>query len=188
MTLERINGTAGVLCFSKSWANPVIWSHYGDQHRGICLGFDIADNMTTPIEYAAHREPFPDISTLEGQEKLDAVDRMLYTKWEDWHYEDEVRASVRWDSETAENGLFFVDWGEFLRLAEVVVGMRSPTCKREIEQALMGYDHPVTFIRARASRASFDVELDPDGVLHHDDATCYVWRGETRHPVQFVIG
>jgi hypothetical protein len=187
MTLERLNGTAGVLCFGKSWSNPVVWSQYADQHRGMCLGFDIADNMTKPIAYATHREPFPDISVMENQQKLDMVDRMLYTKFEDWHYEGEVRASVRLNHETVENGLFFVDWGEHLRLAEVVVGMRSATCKRELERALKGYDHPVTFIRARASRTSFDVELDPDGVLNHDDATCYVWRGKTRHPVEFVV-
>src|ERR1700680_2598185 len=112
---------------------------------------------------------------------------MLYTKFEDWHYEDEVRTSIRLDCETAENGLFFVDWGDHLRLAEVVVGMRSATCKRELEQALKGYDRPVTFTRARASRMFFDVELDPDGVLNHDDVTCYVWRGKTRHPVEFVV-
>jgi hypothetical protein len=124
---------------------------------------------------------------MEDQQKRDAVDRLLYTKREDWHYEDEVRAGVRLDYETAENGLFFVDWGKHLRLAEVVVGMRSATCKRELEQALKGYDYPVTFIRARASRVSFDVELDPDGVLNHDDVTCYVWRGNTLHPLEFAV-
>ena len=58
-TLDRRNGTAGVLCFSKSWTNPVVWSHYTDQHRGVCLGFDTADNLTKPIRYAALREPLP---------------------------------------------------------------------------------------------------------------------------------
>jgi hypothetical protein len=187
MTLDRLNGTAAVLCFSKSWTNPVVWSHYADQHRGVCLGFDIADDMTKPIAYAARREPLPDFSVMEEQHKLDTVDRMLYTKFEDWHYENEVRVHVRLDCKTAENGLFFADWGEHLRLNEVVVGMRSATCKRELEEALSGYTHPVTLIRARASRTSFSVETDPDGVLNHDEVTYYMWRGKTRHPVEFVV-
>src|SRR5687768_16056458 len=27
----------GMLCFSRSWKNPVQWSHYADRHRGVCL-------------------------------------------------------------------------------------------------------------------------------------------------------
>lgn len=27
----------GVLCFSRKWSNPVLWSHYADKHKGICL-------------------------------------------------------------------------------------------------------------------------------------------------------
>jgi hypothetical protein len=37
----RIHNQDGVLCFSRSWRNPVLWSHYGDKHRGICLGFPL---------------------------------------------------------------------------------------------------------------------------------------------------
>ena len=35
----------GLLCFSRHWRNPVLWSHYADRHRGICLGFDIDRNI-----------------------------------------------------------------------------------------------------------------------------------------------
>src|SRR4051812_26787530 len=30
----------GLLCFSSDWIDPVLWSHYGARHQGICLGFD----------------------------------------------------------------------------------------------------------------------------------------------------
>lgn len=35
----------GILCFSRSWSNPVQWSHYGEKHRGMCLGFDVDDSV-----------------------------------------------------------------------------------------------------------------------------------------------
>jgi hypothetical protein len=185
-TLEAINLKAGAVCFSRSWANPVIWSHYAEQHCGLCLGFEIAEDLATPITYSATREPFPDIDALDEPQRLDAVMRMLHTKFDDWRYENEVRASIKLDFDTVENGLFFVDWGEHLRLVEVVVGMRSATCQRELEEALNGYGHPVTFIKARASHTSFEVEADPDGVLNHHDARWYLRRGDTLHPVEFV--
>ena len=31
-----VNNKEGLISFSKEWRNPVLWSHYGDKHRGIC--------------------------------------------------------------------------------------------------------------------------------------------------------
>ena|ERR1700730_4725458 len=31
----------GMVCFSITWQNRVLWSHYSERHRGIALGFDI---------------------------------------------------------------------------------------------------------------------------------------------------
>src|SRR6185369_16167015 len=43
----------GVLCFSRSWSHPLLWSHYADKHRGICLGFDIPDDDLENVIYVA---------------------------------------------------------------------------------------------------------------------------------------
>jgi hypothetical protein len=39
--LTHLIRSSGALCFSRNWRNPVLWSHYGDKHKGICLGLDI---------------------------------------------------------------------------------------------------------------------------------------------------
>jgi len=31
----------GILCFTKEYDNPLMWSHYADGHRGFCIGYDI---------------------------------------------------------------------------------------------------------------------------------------------------
>ena len=31
----------GLLCFSFKWLNPLLWAHYADKHKEICLGFDL---------------------------------------------------------------------------------------------------------------------------------------------------
>lgn len=33
-----------ILCFSKSRENILLWSHYSDEHKGICLQFDVSNN------------------------------------------------------------------------------------------------------------------------------------------------
>lgn len=38
----------GVCCLSAEYDNPLLWSHYGDQHRGICIGYSL-DRNPKPI-------------------------------------------------------------------------------------------------------------------------------------------
>src|SRR5260221_10202037 len=41
----------GILCFSRSWHNPVLWAHYAESHKGICLGFDISKDLPEAVIY-----------------------------------------------------------------------------------------------------------------------------------------
>ena len=56
---EDLSKICGILCFSKSWDNPVQWSHYADGHKGLCLGFDIPDDpgLLAKVKYAGKRLP-----------------------------------------------------------------------------------------------------------------------------------
>lgn len=38
----------GVSCFSSDFKNLLMWSHYGDEHRGICIGYDL-DRVPPPV-------------------------------------------------------------------------------------------------------------------------------------------
>jgi hypothetical protein len=44
----------GILCFSRDWKNPVLWSHYAESHQGLCLGFSFTAELV-PIHYSATR-------------------------------------------------------------------------------------------------------------------------------------
>ena len=35
------NSKSGVTCFSEERDNIIMWSHYANSHKGICLGFDL---------------------------------------------------------------------------------------------------------------------------------------------------
>jgi hypothetical protein len=185
MTIGELNGTTGVMCFSSTWNNPVMWSHYADQHRGICLGFDIPDKYRKKIKYVAKRQPFSSFEGKSEKTKLKEMDRLLFTKFKDWRYEKEVRISVRLDKDTEEKGLYFKEWDEKLKLVEVIVGARSVTCRREIERELTGYAETVKLIRAAASAVHFEVVADSDALGNHDDLRYFLKRDDTIHPVEF---
>jgi len=53
---RKIERQYGVLCFSRSWSNPLLWSHYGDKHRGMCLGFEVNEKMLEEVNYRRSRQ------------------------------------------------------------------------------------------------------------------------------------
>lgn len=152
----------GLLCFSKNWHNPVLWSHYAARHKGICLGFDLEDGLSKDVKYASERlikEIVHDTIDLAVDESL--VQDLLYTKFEHWKYEEETRVFVELDSKTIESGCYFYPFGDQLRLREVILG---PLCEIPIAQvrALVKnlYKTPVYVMKARLAFKWFKVVED----------------------------
>jgi hypothetical protein len=48
----------GVFSLSQTWRSPLMWSHYADEHRGICLEYDttqIPHPAIAPVDYGSPR-------------------------------------------------------------------------------------------------------------------------------------
>lgn len=81
----------------------MLWAHYADKHRGICLGFEIPDNpdVVHSVIYADERErqdAYFFLKTIGSQSietAQDAMMRKLSLKYRRWEYEDEVRLLKR---------------------------------------------------------------------------------------------
>jgi hypothetical protein len=155
--------THGLLCFSKHWKNPVIWSHYAAGHSGLCLGFDIPDAACQEVNYVSELVPFvptvdPKNPFAPASRKL--IDQMHYTKYKDWAYEEEVRM---WSTiDEREGDLYFHNFGESLRLTEVILGVGCPHTVALIERAIGPYTGPVEIKRARRSLKRFEMEVETE--------------------------
>jgi hypothetical protein len=161
----RINGEYGCICFSRNWSNPVLWAHYADKHRGIALGVDIDDDMVQPIDYVD--KPLTLHIVGDGlKPELDylTVNRWLRTKFSDWRYEDEIRASVRLDHGEVEHGCYFTTFSEDLDLKEVIVGARCETPIAEIRKLVSDLYPSVVTIKAGIASDSFSVVANPPSV------------------------
>ena len=148
----------GVLCFSRRWSSPLLWAHYADKHRGICLGFDLADEFVKPIEYVSERLPFP------TQPRETIGEQWLFTKFDGWKYENEVRVFTSRDDQ--EDGHYFVRFDDNnLRLREVILGHHCCIERGSILELLAAYEEEPTVIRARLSYTSFEMVEDQNGVF-----------------------
>lgn len=136
----------GLLCFSSDWRDPVIWAHYSDKHKGLCLGFEIPENAGRPVTYLSERK---NLSPLSKPMTTDDSDAWLYSKFENWAYEKEIRS---WTNlETISEGLYFVDFGEQLKLVEVIAGARCTLAEEELLNAIK----PLTDVKLTKARAGF---------------------------------
>jgi hypothetical protein len=132
-TAEDVDKDTGMLCFSADWKSPVTWAHYSDKHKGLCLGFEIPDLTKDPTSDTGHVAYVPKLSTcpsLENLENMPDVERyknfvrkVLFTKFQHWEYEKEVRVWCPLANE--ESGLHFVPFSKDLQLTEVIIGQKS---------------------------------------------------------------
>ncbi len=143
----------GVCCFSTTFSSPLLWSHYGDQHRGICLG------------YSTNRLPVPELqkvvyggsraiktSTLDRAfakndqtAKADLDRDVLLRKARGWGYEREWRL-------IGEQGI----QDSPLLLQEVTFGLRCPSSvMHTVVRALTGRENPVRFYEIYEVRSKF---------------------------------
>jgi hypothetical protein len=144
----------GLLCFSLSWHNPLLWSHYADRHRGLALGFDVADEILKPVSYAEQRPTLTKIDPTVAR-------WLLFTKFVDWRYEQEPRIFTTLQ-ERDPSGLYFGKFSEQLVLREVVVGPLCKVTKKELRNAL-NRDAAVTLTKSLLAFNTFEVVRDKRG-------------------------
>jgi hypothetical protein len=89
----------GVLSMARRWNCPLMWSHYADQHRGLCIGYDLRENACPnirPINYGGSRSiKLSDLVAwkIDGSESSAkrVRDIFFFSKAANWRYEREWR-------------------------------------------------------------------------------------------------
>ncbi len=153
-----MNRQCRVLCFSRNWSNPVLWSHYADKHRGCALGFEVPDQFLIPVSYSAKRlEMQLEMQLAKGSVGNTLSRRLMTTKFADWKYEDEVRLFAKPEETYEELGLHFHPFNDTLKLREIMIGARAAVSVREVQAALQPDDKSVKVIPARLAFRSFRV-------------------------------
>jgi hypothetical protein len=92
-------GARGVLSLSERWDEPLMWSQYADQHRGVCLEFEVDSagaRSLRPVDYAASRavrasDAYDWRCTWDEEAGSRVADTFFYSKASPWSYEKEWR-------------------------------------------------------------------------------------------------
>jgi len=150
--VQKLFYQSGVCCFSAVNENILMWSHYADNHSGICLGFDQAIAETATLaSWVDYQTKFSTINFWRGEGQ--AIAHLLFTKAHDWHYEQEIRLT-----KTLGCGKSAFD---IMHLTEIIFGLRTPpdevTKVKELVRSC-GYTH-IAFKQVRISKSSFSLVI-----------------------------
>jgi hypothetical protein len=152
----------GLLCFSSDWKSPLLWSHYAEGHKGICLGFDLRRTRVEEVVYTDKRlhEQVPDEAE-PGDVPLDLRERLTKTKSSLWKYEEELRVFVDLEKEAKnEQGLYFKSFDDDMRLAEAILGHRCVSGIKKVKRLVHKTSPDAVTFRARLAYGAFEVKLD----------------------------
>jgi hypothetical protein len=90
LEVEIIDKLIGIISFSKTWKNILLWSHYSNNHKGFCLGFNanllsFEKTKKRDVEYPCDNK-YPIIEPREEN-----LETKFFTKSRVWEYEEEYR-------------------------------------------------------------------------------------------------
>jgi hypothetical protein len=150
----------GVICFSETWKSNLMWAHYADKHKGICLGFDIEQTpQLTKIDYFHQRKTLPknyknDLKSIATE----LLETCLKVKSIDWEYEQEHRLRV--PLQELSDGIFYQKFGSILSLREVVVGERCTLSIDDVRDAIGNPESDVLIRAVKPAHTSFSMVAD----------------------------
>jgi len=94
-SISQVAGKTRICCFSKDPLNILMWSYYGDNHFGLCMGFDTNKDKKTftpmlEVNYDENMERTK-VSTIDLIKGKQSTWGITHTKSHIWSHEKEVR-------------------------------------------------------------------------------------------------
>ena len=151
--IDRHKNT-GVLCLSGKNDNILMWSHYADNHRGLCIEFrhdKFAKKGLVGLE-VKYCKSYPPISIFDSDYLKKLVKCCLLTKAIHWKYEDEYRYVIP-------NGKgvqkFDPTW-----LTGIIFGCLMPEKKKNKIRNILKGRH-IKFYEAKMKKRKFGLDIVP---------------------------
>ena len=142
----------GIVSLAERASCPLMWSHYGDQHHGLCIGYSVPENASVKVfKVRYNRGRLVKASKVDAMLHGDDVARhevdevVLLRKAGSWNYEREWRL-------VGAQGL----QDSPLELQEIVFGMRCEvSTKYAVMKALEDRERPIQFFEVQEVPGSF---------------------------------
>ena len=149
---KTFGAKAGIISFSASWHNPLLWGHYGDNHRGICLGFEVPEAALIKVNYV--KERISATPSYKAMESMRYPVELVGTKFDHWRYEEEYRLVSRLGPRDPVSGLYFAPFQPDICLTEIVFGASCQVPLDDVEELTADFPD-ISIKKARLAFTTF---------------------------------
>ena len=144
----------GLLCLSEVPDDLLMWSHYADSHRGVCLVFDWQAPFFAEAQAVTYQKRRPCINPIL-QSRDEMLDNALLTKSDHWRYEKEWRVFQ-----------YKQGFGKYSfppsTLVGIILGAQISEANRAMVHGwLVGRGSPIAVFQTALSDAEFTVTFEP---------------------------
>lgn len=163
----NLNLYIGITCFSFSNKNVQLWSYYGGNHDGICIGFDAGElnqlkyyGLGGTVQYI---DTMPSVPPALSQQENHTITKMfLLYKQSKWKHEEEVRLfktfQTEYDINDTRRGIIL----EPKAFKEVIFGCKiNRELKFDLTKIIREEFSHVKLFEAKTDTNSFDMIISP---------------------------
>jgi hypothetical protein len=148
----------GVCCFSNTDLHPLLWSHYGDSHKGLCIGYTLDRNPSPDLQKVVYggRRSIKTSTVVNALLHNDSAARkildrdFLLRKADCWKYEDEWRLIGKAGLQDSP-----------LKLKSITFGLQCPEAVRHITvKSLAGRMDEIQFYKVNSAHGDFSLRRE----------------------------
>lgn len=156
-----------VCCFSKSNESLLMWAHYADSHKGICLEYEVDEydykSMFFDVNYNQTLPTFEKIRTYppghpsEGalHISINNEGRIFNTKSTDWAYEKEVR-TLKFSKNSNSKG----EWHKPpIKLTSIYFGLRASDDSMRRINKIMPHKENIIFYKTSLLNNEYQISM-----------------------------
>lgn len=154
----------GVCCFTTKSDSTLMWSHYADHHRGICVEFGTDNEVVCAALKVLYCDEYPFLDLADDGALHNLLP--LISKSSDWGYEDEYRLVAQERKVALGTGSLMMD-DHMLELPtrtieSVIVGCSTPgNVRDEVHKIVAETGGAVEIKRAVRIRDHYRVKIEP---------------------------
>lgn len=158
---EEAKEKMGICCFGENFKTLLMWSHYTDKHKGLCIGFSSEPINRVSIVGKVNYSEKIERKNFFDDENNEALKYLVLTKSHFWQYEEEIRAIA----------LEFKGPGEFppIIVRKVIFGYKSEGSfiQEILDIVRINYPHIDVYSKMELDAESFGLkESSPEKILH----------------------
>lgn len=157
---DELSAKSGIICLSETWKEPLMWGHYANSHKGVCLGFEVRAGHYQKIDYRATRPKLSEFGKTSISELSEAERAQIARKkFNRWSYEREWRRIVDLGPADFVDGNYYLPFDGSMVLKTILFGSKSGVNRDKIA-GIVKHNPEVKIAITSPATTAFDIVID----------------------------